>query len=138
MLDFFHQAAHAFLYPGGWYLLVRVVTASYAVSAVGRLIPVRRKQIAGYRGRPGRTAALSAGGLAVACAVVTWTYVVPQHRSLEHSAASTRSTSRTWRSEDFPKIVHTGASEATSATRFASSSGTIPARARSRPTRSGR
>ena len=92
MLDFLHQAARAFLYPGGWYLLVRVVTASYAVSAVGRLIPVRRKQVAGYRGRPGRTAALSAGGLAVACALVTWTYVVPQHRSLEHSAVSTRST----------------------------------------------
>ena len=63
MPDFLHKAADAFLYPGGWYLFVRVVTASYAVSAIGRLIPVQRKQIAGYRRRPGRTAALSAGGL---------------------------------------------------------------------------
>jgi hypothetical protein len=93
MPDFLHKAADAFLHPGGWYLFVRIVTAGYAVSAIGRLIPVRRKQIAGYRRKPGRTAVLSAGGLAVACALVTWTYVVPQHSSPEHSAASTRSTS---------------------------------------------
>ena len=35
MPDFLHQAAYAFLHPGGWYLFVRIVTASYAVSAIG-------------------------------------------------------------------------------------------------------
>jgi hypothetical protein len=74
MPDFISKAADAFLHPGGWYLFVRVVTASYAVSAIGRLIPVRRKQVAGYRGKPGRTVALSAGGLAIACAIATLTY----------------------------------------------------------------
>ena len=95
MPDFLHKAADAFLHPGGWYLFVRIVTASYAVSAIGRLIPVRRKQIAGYRRKPGRTAVLSAGGLALACAVATLTYVVPRHSSPDtlHGAASTHRTS---------------------------------------------
>lgn len=74
MPSWIHQAVTAFLHPGGWYLFVRVVTASYAVSAIGRLIPVRRKQIAGYRRDRKRTAALSAAGAATMCALVAWTW----------------------------------------------------------------
>jgi hypothetical protein len=44
-----HEIAAAFLRPGGPYLYVRLVTAAYAVSAVGRMIPVKRKQVPGYR-----------------------------------------------------------------------------------------
>jgi hypothetical protein len=44
-----HGIAAAFLRPGGPYLYLRLVTAAYAVSAIGRLIPVRRKQVPGYR-----------------------------------------------------------------------------------------
>jgi hypothetical protein len=43
--------ATAFLKPGGPYLYLRLVTAAYAVSAIGRVIPVRRKQVPGYRRR---------------------------------------------------------------------------------------
>jgi len=93
--DLIHKAADAFLHPGGWYLFVRIVTAGYAVSAIGRLIPVRRKQIAGYRRKPKRAAALSAAGLAFACAVAAWTYALPRHSPPPtlHSAAATLSTS---------------------------------------------
>ena len=60
--------AVGFLKPGGPYWYVRLVTAAYAVSAIGRLIPLKRKQVPGYRrrlpltvwarrsARPGRTA----------------------------------------------------------------------------------
>jgi hypothetical protein len=41
----------AFLRPGGPYVYVRLVTAAYAISAIGRLIPVKRKQVPGYRSR---------------------------------------------------------------------------------------
>lgn len=41
----------AVLRPGGPYLYLRLVTAAYAVSAIGRLVPVRRKQVPGYRRR---------------------------------------------------------------------------------------
>lgn len=44
-----HEIIAAFLRPGGPYLYVRLVTAAYAVSAVGRMIPVKRKQVPGYR-----------------------------------------------------------------------------------------
>jgi hypothetical protein len=46
-----HDIAAGFLKPGGPYLYVRLVTAAYAVSAIGRVIPVRRKQVPGYRRR---------------------------------------------------------------------------------------
>ena len=46
-----HAIVTAFLRPGGPYVYVRLVTACYAVSAIGRLIPVRRKQVPGYRSR---------------------------------------------------------------------------------------
>jgi mannan endo-1,4-beta-mannosidase len=41
----------AFFRPGGPYLYVRLVTASYAISAIARLIPVKSKQVPGYRPR---------------------------------------------------------------------------------------
>jgi hypothetical protein len=41
----------AFLRPGGPYVYVRLVTAAYAISAIARLIPVKRKQVPGYRRR---------------------------------------------------------------------------------------
>lgn len=44
-----HDIAVVFLKPGGPYAYLRLVTAAYAVSAIGRLIPVRRKQVPGYR-----------------------------------------------------------------------------------------
>ena len=47
----FHQIIAAFFRPSGPYLYVRLVTAAYALSAVGRLIPVKRKQVPGYRPR---------------------------------------------------------------------------------------
>ena len=44
-----HGIVTAFLRPSGPYLYLRVVTATYALSAIGRLIPVKRKQVPGYR-----------------------------------------------------------------------------------------
>jgi hypothetical protein len=46
-----HEIVAAFLRPGGPYVYVRLVTAAYAISAIGRLIPVKRKQVPGYRRR---------------------------------------------------------------------------------------
>jgi hypothetical protein len=46
-----HQVIAAFFRPGGPYLYVRLVTAAYALSAIGRLMPVKRKQVPGYRRR---------------------------------------------------------------------------------------
>jgi hypothetical protein len=46
-----HEIITAFFRPSGPYLYVRLVTAAYALSAIGRLIPVRRKQVPGYRPR---------------------------------------------------------------------------------------
>ena len=46
-----HGIITAFFWPGGPYLYVRLVTAAYALSAIGRLIPVKRKQVPGYRPR---------------------------------------------------------------------------------------
>jgi hypothetical protein len=46
-----HEIVAAFLRPGGPYVYVRLVTAAYAISAIGRLIPVKRKQVPGYRPR---------------------------------------------------------------------------------------
>jgi hypothetical protein len=44
-----HGITTAFLGRVGPYLSVRLVTAAYAVSAIGRLIPVKRNQVPGYR-----------------------------------------------------------------------------------------
>jgi hypothetical protein len=49
----FHDIAAIFLKPGGPYTYVRLVTAAYTVSAIGRLIPVKRRQVPGYRRRFG-------------------------------------------------------------------------------------
>src|SRR5262245_26019903 len=46
-----HAIATAFFRPGGPYLYVRLVPASYAISAIARLIPVKSKQVPGYRPR---------------------------------------------------------------------------------------
>jgi len=46
-----HEIVAAFLWPGGPYVYVRLVTVGYAISAMCRLIPVRRKQVPGYRRR---------------------------------------------------------------------------------------
>ncbi len=48
-----HGIAAAFLRPGGPYLNLRLVTAAYALSAIGRLIPVKRKQVPGPGDSPG-------------------------------------------------------------------------------------
>lgn len=96
MPDIIYKAVHAFLYPGGWYLFVRVITASYAVSAIARLIPVRRKQVPGYRRKPGRTVGLITTGVAVVCGIAAFTYVFPRHSSLtpaRHVAVAKLSTS---------------------------------------------
>jgi mannan endo-1,4-beta-mannosidase len=59
-------AVGAFTHLGGMYLFVRVVMAAYAVSALGRLIPVHRKQRPGFRRHPGKVAVVSvASALAV-------------------------------------------------------------------------
>ena len=76
MRDLVQAAVSAFLHPGGPYLFVRIVTAAYAVSAVGRLIPVRRKQVAGYRPRRPRPVALAAGATAVALVATACTMTV--------------------------------------------------------------
>ena len=47
----FHDIVATLFTSGGPYVYVRLVTAAYAVSAVGRLIPVTRKQVPGYRRR---------------------------------------------------------------------------------------
>jgi hypothetical protein len=46
-----HAIITAFAHPGGPYLYVRLVLAASAICAVGRLIPLRRKQMPGYRCR---------------------------------------------------------------------------------------
>lgn len=46
-----HEIVAAFLRPGGPYVYLRLVTVGYAISAICRLIPVRRKQVPGYRRR---------------------------------------------------------------------------------------
>jgi hypothetical protein len=57
----FHDIAAIFLKPGGPYTYVRLVTAAYAVSAIGRLVPVKRKQVPGYRRRIFMTARARGG-----------------------------------------------------------------------------
>jgi hypothetical protein len=46
-----HIIAAALFGSGGPYSYLRLLTAAYAVSAVGRVIPVKRKQVPGYRRR---------------------------------------------------------------------------------------
>ena len=50
-MDIFHGIVAGFFKRDGPYFYVRLVTAAYAVSAIGRLIPVKRKQVPGYRRR---------------------------------------------------------------------------------------
>src|SRR6266699_902140 len=76
MSDLIRAAVSAFLHPGGLYLFVRILTVAYAVSAIGRLIPVRRKQVAGYRPRKPRPVALVAGTVAVALVATACTVTV--------------------------------------------------------------
>jgi glycosyl hydrolase family 26 len=77
MLSIIQRAVHAFLYPGDADLFVRIVTAGYALSAVGRLLPVRRKQIAGYRPNPRRTTVITAGGVLIASGLAACAMVLP-------------------------------------------------------------
>lgn len=73
------KAVSAFLHPGGPYLFVRIVTVSYAISAIARLVPVRRKQVPGFRRRPGRMMVLTVVGVVAACAIGAGTYVLPRY-----------------------------------------------------------
>jgi mannan endo-1,4-beta-mannosidase len=61
--------ASAFLHPGGPYLFIKLVTAGYVISAIGRLIPVRHRQVPGYRPRPGRDVRKGVGIVTVAAAL---------------------------------------------------------------------
>jgi hypothetical protein len=74
MLD---TVIRAFLRPGGPYLYLRLVTAAYAVSAIGRLIPVKRKQVPGYRRRAPAT---------------VWALESARHRSRRRTPLSTAAT----------------------------------------------
>ena len=76
MPELIRAAADAFLHPGGPYLFVRIVTAAYALSAIGRLIPVRRKQVTGYRPNRTQPIAVAAVGAAVALTVTACTLTV--------------------------------------------------------------
>ena len=71
-----HDIAAAFLHPGGPYLFIKLVTAGYVISAIGRLIPVRRKQVPGYRPRPRRTARRSAVTLAAAAVLAACVWLL--------------------------------------------------------------
>jgi mannan endo-1,4-beta-mannosidase len=75
-MSVFHDVITAFLHPGGPYLFIKLVTAGYVVSAIGRLIPVRHKQVPGYRPRPGRAARQAAGILAAAAALTGCGYLL--------------------------------------------------------------
>jgi hypothetical protein len=79
VLNIIHRALHDFFYPVNADLFVRLITASYAVFAVARLIPVHRKQRAGYRPNPRRTTAMAAGGVLLASGVAACTLVLPVH-----------------------------------------------------------
>jgi len=54
----------------------KLVTAGYVVSAVGRLIPVRHKQVPGYRPRKGRPGRRVAGILTVAAVLTGGAWVL--------------------------------------------------------------
>lgn len=70
MINLAYHLMHDFFYPAGLSLFVRIITAGYAISAIGRLIPVRHKQIPHYRPRPVRaTFRYGAGILAIAALV---------------------------------------------------------------------
>ncbi len=95
MPSLLRDLSRALLEPGGPYLFVRLVLIGYAISAIGRLIPVRRKQAAEYRRRPGRTAVIGATGFAVAAAAVAAPYLAaaagtPVVRPKSHTAAGHR------------------------------------------------
>ncbi len=88
MSDLIRAAVSAFLHPGGPYLFVRIVTAAYAVSAIGRLIPVRRKQIAGYRPKQPRSVTLAAGAVAVAPAAAACAVTVGHGTATGHGTVT--------------------------------------------------
>ena len=46
-----HVIITAFTHPGGPYLFLRLVAAASEIAAIARLIPIRRKQVPGYRCR---------------------------------------------------------------------------------------
>jgi len=58
------------------------------VSAIGRLIPVRRKQIAGYRPKQPRPVALAAGAVAVALAAAACAVTVGQDTATGHGTVT--------------------------------------------------
>ncbi len=70
------SVAGAFLHPGGPYLFIKLVTAGYVVSAIGRLMPVRHKQVPGYRPRRGRAVRQGAGIVATAAALTGCAYLL--------------------------------------------------------------
>ncbi len=88
MSDLIRAAVSAFLHPGGPYLVVRIVTAAYAMSAIGRLIPVRCKQVAGYRPKQPRPVALTAGAVAVALVAAACTVTVGHGPTTGHGPAT--------------------------------------------------
>jgi hypothetical protein len=92
MLSLFRDLSRGLLEPGGPYLFVRLVLAGYAISAIGRLIPVRRKQTAEHQPRPARTAVLATAGVALAIAALATSWmpgepVSPARTSTTHAAA---------------------------------------------------
>lgn len=89
-----HRAVAAFLRPDGPYLFIRLVTAGYVVSAIGRMIPVRHKQVPGYRPRPGRGVRQGAGILAAAAALTAGAYLLsPGGKPAAATPAAPRHTS---------------------------------------------
>jgi mannan endo-1,4-beta-mannosidase len=71
-----HDIVAAFLYPGGPYLFIKLVTVGYVISAIGRMIPVRHKQVPGYRPRRGRAGRRAAGIVAAAAALTGCAYLL--------------------------------------------------------------
>jgi mannan endo-1,4-beta-mannosidase len=69
-----HSIVTAFLQPGGPYLYVRLVTASYAISAIARMIPVKPRQVPGDRPRV-PAVVWYGGSTAVALAAVACAFV---------------------------------------------------------------
>jgi len=76
-----------FLRPDGPYLYVRLVTASYALSAVGRLLPVKIKQVPGYRRKVPATIWYG-GTVVVALALATCIYGVSRNEQPARVAAA--------------------------------------------------
>jgi len=82
-----HEMVTGFLRPDGPYLYVRLVTASYAISAVGRLLPVRVKQVPGYR-RKVPAGVWYGGTLVLALVLATCVYLVPRNEQPARAPAA--------------------------------------------------